>query len=59
MSNLVLGQPVEVNQIWASRGGLHTPIKSWFSDYVLHAIINNVAVVKQVKPGLFEGCLIN
>jgi len=59
MARLTLGEPVEVHLILASGGVLEAPIKSWSAGYVLQGIIDNLAVVKQVKPGVFEGCLTN
>ena len=58
-SKLVLGQPVEVNIILASGGAFQPLTHVWSAGYVFHGFRGDLAVVKQVKPGLFSGCLIN
>ena len=59
MSNLVIGEPVEVNKIIASNAWPEPPTKVWTKGYILEGIIDDTAVVKQVGTSLFGGCLIN
>ena len=58
-SNLILGQPVEVNVILFSNEWPKPPTKVWSAGYVLESFRGDLAVVRQVKEGLFQGCLIN
>jgi hypothetical protein len=59
-SKLVLGQPVAVNVVLCSNAWPEPPTKVWTAGFVLESFRGErVAVVKQVKSGLFEGCLFN
>jgi hypothetical protein len=59
MTTLTPGQSVEVNEILCSNAWPEPPSKGWVSGYVVQGFRGNLVVVKQVKPGLFEGCTLN
>ena len=59
MKKLTIGQPVEVNVTLLSNGITMAPTKVWSAGYVLEGFRDGMAVVKQVKPGLFCNCLTN
>jgi len=59
MLNLTPGQPVEVHCMLLSNGAFLAPTKVWASGYVFEGFNGELVVVRQVKKGLFNNCLIN
>lgn len=59
MKNFIPGQPVEANKVLCSNEWPEPPTKIWVPGYTFEGFRGNLVVVKQVKPGLFEGCNFN